>query len=74
MELARAFSATPSAVSQHMRVLREVGLVTVRREGRERLYRLNAEPLKAVSDWVAQYEQFWNDRLNALGRHLEENL
>src|SRR6266849_329257 len=55
MELARQFDVTLSAISQHMRVLREVGLVTVRRAGRERLYRLNADALQEVSDWVRHY-------------------
>src|SRR5215210_3791715 len=64
--LARQFAVTLSAISQHMRVLREVGLVAVRRVGRERLYRLKAEPLKEVSDWVQHYEGFWQGRLEAL--------
>jgi DNA-binding transcriptional ArsR family regulator len=71
-DLAGGFPVTLSAISQHMRVLREAGLVSVRRAGRERLYRLNPEPLRAVADWVGQYEAFWQGRLDALGRHLEE--
>lgn len=72
-ELAQQFAVSLSAVSQHIRVLREVGLVTVRKAGRERLYALNAEPLREVADWVAHYETFWRDALAALGKHLEEN-
>jgi DNA-binding transcriptional ArsR family regulator len=71
--LARQFDMTLSAVSQHIRVLREVGLVAVRRVGRERLYRLKADPLKEVSDWVQHYERFWQGKLDALGEHLERN-
>ena len=71
--LARQFGVTLSAISQHLRVLREVGLVAVRRVGRERRYRLNAEPLKEVSDWVRHYERFWQGKLDALGEHLEQN-
>ena len=71
--LAQQFDVTLSAISQHIRVLREVGLVAVRRVGRERRYRLNAEPLKEVSDWVQHYARFWQGRLDALGEHLEEN-
>jgi DNA-binding transcriptional ArsR family regulator len=52
-------------VSKHLRVLREVGLVHVRDEGRRRLYRLNAEPLKPIHDWLNGYEQAWNDRSTA---------
>jgi DNA-binding transcriptional ArsR family regulator len=71
-ELARRFEVTLSAISQHMRVLRDVGLVTFRRAGRERLYQLNAVALKEVADWVGQYERFWRDRLDALSEHLEK--
>jgi DNA-binding transcriptional ArsR family regulator len=71
--LAERFSMTLSAISQHLRVLREAGLVLDRREGRERYYRVNAAPLLDVADWLQHYEHFWNDRLDALGRHLSEN-
>ncbi len=59
------------AVSQHLRVLREAGLVDERREGRFHYYRMRAEPLRDVFDWVAQYESFWSGRLDALARHLK---
>src|SRR5579859_1392565 len=55
-----------SAVSQHLAVLLEVGLVARRAEGRERLYRLTPEPLQAVHDWTATYEAFWRSRLTRL--------
>ena len=71
--LARAFDISLPAVSQHLRVLREVGLVTEERVGRERRYRIRPAPLREVVDWVAQYERFWEGRLDALGRYLEEN-
>src|SRR5712692_8062207 len=71
--LARQFDVTLSAISQHIRVLREVGLVAVRRVGRERLYRLEAQPLKEVSDWVQHYERYWQGKLDGLGEHLEQN-
>lgn len=70
--LASAFDLSLPAVSQHLRVLREVGLVTEQRVGRERRYRIRPEPLREVVDWVSRYERFWEDRLDALGRHLEE--
>ena len=60
------------AISQHLQVLCEVGLVSQRRKGRQRFYRLNPEPLKQVSDWIADYEQFWQNSLDALGNYLEE--
>ena len=59
-------------VSKHLRVLKEVGLVTVRDAGRQRLYRLNAERLKPVHDWVKSFEQFWNERLDRLADYLNE--
>lgn len=71
--LAAGFPVTLSAVSQHMRVLRNAGLVSVRRAGRERVYRLNPEPLRAVFAWAEQYEEFWQVKLDALGDYLEEN-
>src|SRR5437763_12321245 len=69
--LAEHFAMTLSAVSQHLRLLREAGLVSVRKLGRERVYRLNPVPLKAVADWVAFYERFWDEKLDTLGRHLD---
>jgi DNA-binding transcriptional ArsR family regulator len=59
-------------VSKHLRVLREVGLVEVRDEGRQRMYRLNGRSLKPVYDWVKNYEQSWNERFDALDEVLEE--
>ena len=72
VELAGQFHVTLSAISQHMRVLREVGLVTVRRVGRERRYRLSAGALQEVAEWVGHYERFWGEKLAALGEQLEK--
>ncbi len=69
--VARMGLAQPQ-VSKHLRVLREVGLVDVRDEGRQRLYRLNAGPLKPIHDWVKGYEQTWSERFEALDELLEE--
>ena len=71
--LARPFAVTLSAVSQHLKLLRAVGLVSVRRAGRERYYRLNPHPLHEVADWVGRYEHFWRGKLDALRDHLNEN-
>jgi DNA-binding transcriptional ArsR family regulator len=71
-ELASQFDVTLSAISQHLGVLREAGLIVGRQEGRERLYRLNPTALQEVSDWVAHYERFWRGRLAALGEHLKD--
>jgi DNA-binding transcriptional ArsR family regulator len=58
-------------VSQHLGVLVETGIVTRRPEGRRRIYRLDAEPLRVVHDWTAEYELFWSDRLARLRDRLE---
>lgn len=60
-----------SLVSQHLRVLLDAGVVARRPEGRRRVYRLDAAPLRAVHDWTAEYECFWEERLDRL-RHLLE--
>ncbi len=59
-------------VSKNLRVLREVDLVHVRDEGRQRMYRLNAEPLKPIHDWLAKYEQAWNERFDLMDDVLDE--
>jgi DNA-binding transcriptional ArsR family regulator len=59
-------------VSKHLRVLREVGLVDVRDSGRQRVYRLNAAPLKPIHDWVKSYERSWEMRFSALDDVLAE--
>ena len=59
-------------VSKHLRVLREVGLVDVRDEGRQRIYRLNGHSLKPIHDWVKTYEQAWVERFDRLDVVLEE--
>ena len=60
-------------VSKHLKVLREAGLVTVRADGKRRLYALRAEPLAEVDAWLAHYRAFWSERLDDLERHLEDN-
>ncbi len=70
-EIARHFEMTRPAVSQHLRVLLDAQLVRESKVGRERHYRLHAAALKEVARWVAQYEQFWDDRLQSLGRALD---
>ena len=59
-------------VSKHLRVLREVGLVDVRAQGRQRMSRLNGEPLKPIHDWVKNYERTWNERFDSMDELLDE--
>jgi DNA-binding transcriptional ArsR family regulator len=65
-EIVAALDVPQPQVSKHLRVLREVGLVEVRREGRQRRYRLAGRGLKAIHDWVSGFEALWQDRLDAL--------
>ena len=59
-------------VSKHLGVLKEVGLVSERRVGRKRLYRVNAERLKPIYDWVAPFERYWSERYDRLDEVLED--
>jgi DNA-binding transcriptional ArsR family regulator len=59
-------------VSKHLRVLREVGAVEVREDGRQRLYRLNGQALKPIHDWVKSYERTWSERFDQLDVVLDE--
>jgi DNA-binding transcriptional ArsR family regulator len=70
-ELVDELALSQPAVSKHLRVLREAGLVTVRVAAQRRCYRLRAEPLAEVDAWLAPYRRFWSDRLDALERHLD---
>ncbi len=69
--VARLGVAQP-VVSKHLRVLREVGLVDVRDAGRQRMYRLNGEPLRPIFDWVTAYERSWSARFERLDAVLGE--
>ncbi len=71
-DLVALLGVAQPVVSKHLRVLREVGLVEVRDQGRQRLYRLNGEPLKPIHDWVKNYEQAWNERYDTLDDLLDE--
>jgi DNA-binding transcriptional ArsR family regulator len=59
-------------VSKHLAVLKQVGLVSERRVGRQRMYRVNPERLKPIYDWVQPFERFWSDRFNRLDEVLKE--
>lgn len=61
-------------VSKHLKVLREAGLVVARTHGKQRMYALRPEPLAEVVQWLEPYRLLWSSRLDALERHLEENL
>jgi len=71
-ELVARLGLTQPQVSKHLRVLREVGVVAVRGDGRQRLYRLNGAALKPIHDWIKDYEQTWNDRFDAMDAVLDD--
>jgi DNA-binding transcriptional ArsR family regulator len=71
-DLVRLLGLAQPQVSKHLRVLREVGAVDARDEGRLRLYRLNGHALKPIHDWVKNYERTWSERFEALDAVLEE--
>jgi DNA-binding transcriptional ArsR family regulator len=71
-DLVRALGLAQPQVSKHLRVLREVGAVDVRGEGRQRLYRLNGHALKPIHDWVKSYERSWDERFERLDVVLED--
>ena len=71
-DLVRELGLAQPQVSKHLRVLREVGAVDVRDEGRQRLYRLNGRALKPIHDWVKEYERTWSERFDLLDAVLED--
>jgi DNA-binding transcriptional ArsR family regulator len=71
-DLVDALGLAQPQVSKHLRVLREVGAVDVRDEGRQRVYRLNGAALKPILDWVKRYERTWSERFELLDDVLED--
>jgi DNA-binding transcriptional ArsR family regulator len=69
--LAEPFGMSFPAVSQHLKVLRDAALVSERRDGRQRLYRLRAKPLVEVATWIEDFQAFFEARLDALGTYLD---
>jgi DNA-binding transcriptional ArsR family regulator len=71
-DLVQGLGLPQPQVSKHLRVLREVGLVKVRDQGRQRVYGINGHPLKPIHDWVKNYERSWSQRFDRLDVVLEE--
>jgi DNA-binding transcriptional ArsR family regulator len=71
-ELTEELGLTQPGTSKHLRILRRAGLVRVRRDAQRRVYELDPAPLAELNDWLAPYRRFWGERLDALGRHLDE--
>jgi DNA-binding transcriptional ArsR family regulator len=70
-ELVERLTLSQPAVSKHLKVLREAGLVEVRQDAQRRWYRLRAKPLAEVDAWLAPYRALWDSSLDALERHLD---
>jgi DNA-binding transcriptional ArsR family regulator len=70
-DFVHALPIAQPTVSKHLSVLREAGLVTVRKDAQRRMYSLNPAPLKELDLWLARYRRFWTDRLDALEAHLD---
>jgi DNA-binding transcriptional ArsR family regulator len=71
-DLVKATGLSQPGASKHLKQLREAGLVSVRAQGQKRLYRLEAGELAGLDSWLQPFRQFWSDRLDALGNHLEK--
>ena len=71
-ELAGEFSVSRPAVSRHLRVLRDAGLVQWREDAQRRIYKLRAEPLAELDEWLGRYRRFWPDALDRLESHLDK--
>ena len=71
-ELAKPFDITPPAVTKHLKVLRHAGLITQTRQAQFRPCRINPKPLREVADWVEDYRQMWEQRLDRLEDYLKD--
>lgn len=70
-ELAAPFDMSQTAVSKHVRVLSDAGLVVVSKRGRTRFCRLETEPMQAATEWLETYQRFWMDSFGALAKHID---
>ena len=71
-EICEKFQVSPSAISQHLKVLREASLVQMEKRAQQRIYRINPDAMLELQDWVRQLTMLWNQRFDALDRVLEE--
>ena len=71
-EIAAALELNQPSVSKHLQVLRDVGLVSARREGQRTMYRMNPETLRTIHDWSSMFAQYWHGQLRRIKAHAEE--
>jgi DNA-binding transcriptional ArsR family regulator len=72
-ELAAGFKVSRPAISKHLRILRSARLVHEKREGRQRIYRLEPDRIQEVAKWAEEYRRFWQHNITSLKRHLEQS-
>ena len=72
-EIAKSFPVSLNAISKHLKVLEQAGLIHREIKGRDHIFQLDPDPLKEASDWFASYRQFWEERLEAMERHIIRN-
>jgi DNA-binding transcriptional ArsR family regulator len=72
-EITSYFSTSRTAIAKHLQILSEASLVSGRKAGREKLFRLHPEPLTEIKQWLSYYEQFWNNKLSVLKYVVEKN-
>ena len=70
-DLVEKFEISQPAISQHLKILRSSGIVSVRKNGRQRMYAVDFQRLKGIHDWVSQFEEFWERKMDALEEHLQ---
>ena len=70
-DLVARFRVSQPAISKHLKVLRDAGLVDQRKDGRARIYRLRPQPLREVARWIEHYERFWTGKMGDLDRYLK---
>jgi len=73
-EISDKFQVSPSAISQHLKVLREANLVRMEKRAQQRLYRINPEPLLELEEWVSRMRELWDERFDALDKVLQEEM
>jgi len=73
-EIERTLRIPQPTASKHLRALRQAGLVTMRKDAQRRLYRLDPAPLAELDAWLGPYRRFWSERLDALERHLDQEI
>jgi DNA-binding transcriptional ArsR family regulator len=71
-EITERLGLSQPGTSKHLRILRDAGLVRVRPDAQRRVYELEPAPLAELADWLAPYRAFWEERLDVLGRHLDD--